>query len=116
MPRISQGLRDAETLAKFSNWPWNKAEYFRRNYPDFVPQAWWNYQPIIRKHMTSVAGGLSDITPCGRVRRRLQCRQWELNQKWLQEAWENNFNDVAFSMVRLLLSVFEPNSRILRDR
>src|SRR5579864_9132028 len=98
MPKISEALRDAQALAEFSNLLRNKVEYFRHNYPDFVPQAWWKYQPIIRDHMTFEAGSSSDITPSGRVRRRLRWRQWQLNQQWLREAWENNFNDVAFSM------------------
>lgn len=36
-----QLLRDAQTLAMFSNLTEKEVEYFRQNYPDFVPAVWW---------------------------------------------------------------------------
>ena len=76
----------------------DSVEYFRRNYPDFVPQGWWDYQ--------------SDIT---------DIPQWRFNQNYLRGMWkerahmvngririERPFPDDLYSRMLLTLSVFDP--------
>lgn len=62
MPRVTNNLRNAQTLAEFSNLEPNRLDYFRNNYPNFVPQAWWDYK-----------NGL----------------QWRKTQEFLRRWWEN---------------------------
>ena len=55
-------LKNARTLALFSNLTEKDVDYFRQNYPDFVPDGWWtveNYDTLI----------------------------WKLWQELLQESW-----------------------------
>jgi len=42
MPKVTEALRDAQALADFSNLEPAKMNYFRNNYPDFVPSKWWD--------------------------------------------------------------------------
>jgi hypothetical protein len=114
MPKISDALRDAQTLAEFLNMRRDKVEYFRHNYPDFVPQAWWDYQPIIRE--LSLEVGLRPDGTAHWKQPRPRHYQWQINQSWLRNAWWERFRPDAFTMTRLLLSVFQPNRRILQDR
>jgi hypothetical protein len=98
----SNEFRDLQALAEFANLdPKNlnpldrqNIESFRHNYPDFVPEAWWDYQPTD-----------SDRKP-------LSAKQWELNQDMLREAWNSEFEVSMFDLVRLLTSVFDPNDLI----
>jgi hypothetical protein len=85
VPRVTENLRDAQALAEFSNLEPDKVEYFRNNYPDFVPQAWWDYQ----------AHGAGQ-------------KQWQMTQNFLRESWKNRFTGGTYFVVRLILSVFDP--------
>jgi hypothetical protein len=96
MPAVTEVLRDAQALASFSNLEPEGVEYFRRNYPDFVPQAWWDYEATNRTDQ--LKGGL---LPPG--------KQWQDNQRYVREAWENHFTGGLFSVIRLVMSVFNPN-------
>jgi hypothetical protein len=92
-------FRDVQALAEFANLDNNNHdpldrrnfENFRNNYPEFVPQAWWDYRPTDSE------------------RKPLANNQWELNQEMLREAWENQFAIGMFDLLRLLTSVFDPN-------
>jgi hypothetical protein len=86
MPAITETLRDAQNLAVFSNLEPDGVEYFRHNYPDFVPQEWWSYQS-------------------GRTSKP----QWQFNQNYLREIWRGRFADNLFHRMLLVLSVFDPN-------
>lgn len=88
---VTQMLREARVLADLANLDPLKVDYFRNNYIDFVPQAWWDYQPTD-----------SERQPCAQ-------KQWQINQEWLREAWHSNFNISLFELLRLLTSVFDPN-------
>jgi len=83
-------LRDAQTLAGFANLTAKEVDYFRTNYPEFVPQKWWNYSPT---------------NDDGRPKDKL----WITNQSWLREAWINKFDIDQFRLMRLLTSVFDPD-------
>jgi hypothetical protein len=96
MPAVTETLQDAQALASFSNLEPEGVEYFRRNYPDFVPQAWWDYEATDRTYQ--LKGGL---LPPG--------KQWQDNQRYVREAWENHFTGGLFSVIRLTMSVFDPN-------
>ena len=98
-------IEAAETVAKFSNLKPNEVDHFRHVYSDFVPQSWWKYQPIL--------GRFDD-----EYRRKTgepREYQWQLNQQFLQAAWEEKFDRRQFvSIARLLLSVFDPEQQMRR--
>lgn len=82
----------ARVLADFANLEPDGVERFKTAHPDFVPQAWWDYQP------TAPNG-----TP-------LPKKQWQINQKFLRDAWLCEFDIQLFDYVHLLTSVFDPNN------
>jgi hypothetical protein len=86
--------RDAEFLAEFANLdPANTRamDYFRKNHTDFVPDAWWDYPP-------------------GPDEPRL----WQRNQKWLLEAWDEEFvfDTGLYKLMRLTTSVFDTETHV----
>ena len=83
MPRLTEKLRSALALAEFSNLEPADVDYFRHNYPDFVPQAWWDYRD----------GG-----------------QWKMAQRFLRDTWNDNFPEDIFLAMRALLCVFDPST------
>jgi hypothetical protein len=85
MPQVTDNLRDAQILAEFSNLKPEGVDYFRNNYPDFVPPAWWDYK----------AHGSEQ-------------KQWQMTQQFLREAWQGQLKGGTFFLVRLVLSVFDP--------
>src|ERR1700676_5576719 len=74
----------AETLAKFARLTPAGVEEFRENHKDFVPIVWWEYR-------------VSSGRPL-----------WQINQEFLQEAWEKHFEIGQFELMGLLTSVFAP--------
>ena len=71
-------FRDAQALAKFSNLVPNApkgseedVEYFRQNYPGFVPQVWWKWR------VSSKTDPVQFL--------------WEAEQKTLHDAWKESF-------------------------
>jgi hypothetical protein len=82
MPKVSEDLRDAQILADFSNLNAADVDYFRRNFPDFLPDKWWDYRNGDQRRMT---------------------------QRLLRESWENHFSGGVFFVTRLVLSVFDPD-------
>jgi len=87
-------FRDVQTLAEFANLnkesldPLDRQNFenFRNNYPEFVPQGWWDYQPT------------------GSERKPLGNKQWELNQEMLREAWKGQFAVGMFDLLRTIES------------
>jgi hypothetical protein len=109
MPRVTDNLRDAQALAEFSNLESNRVEWFRNNYPDFVPQAWWDYQSG-----QSVSKPLSGIDQYGKMVTGVDKsgeKQWQLTQDILQHSWKHQFKDEdgVYSLVALITSVFNPD-------
>jgi hypothetical protein len=94
MPRVTDNLRDAQALAEFSNLETAQVEYFRHNYPDFVPDAWWDYE----------AGGFEE-------------KQWQLTQGILRYSWKHQFKDTegVYSLIALVTSVFNPNNLLTEE-
>lgn len=90
--RLRDKIRYAQTLAEFANLELSGLERFRRNESDFVPKAWWDYQPTD-----------SDGKPRDR-------KQWQINQEMLREAWQKQFRIGQWELMRLLTSVFDPNN------
>jgi hypothetical protein len=86
MPRVTDNLRDARTLAEFSNLEPAQVEYFRNNYPDFVPQGWWEHK-----------NGL----------------QWRKTQGFLRHWWGHCFIRDISEVVQLVLSVFNPDTDLI---
>ena len=82
MPRVTEMLRDAQALAEFSNLEPAHLDYFRNNYPEFLPSKWWNYR---------------------------DGQQWRMTQEFLRESWEKHFTGGIFFVTRLILSVFNPD-------
>jgi hypothetical protein len=79
-----ESFTDAVVLAKFANLAAEEVAGFRANYPDFVPQEWWNYTPD----------------------------QWQSNQRWLREAWGiwgSRRGVGLFRVMNLVMSVFDPS-------
>ena len=94
MPAVTEVLRDAQALALFSNLEPQDVESFRNNYPDFVPELWWDYEPV------SIGPKGEPLPSTG--------KQWQDNQLYVREAWENHFNGGLFFIIRLTTSVFDP--------
>jgi len=92
MPAVTEILRDAQALALFSNLEPQDVETFRKNYPAFVPQDWWDYQPTDSKGVP------------------LSAKQWRTNQRFLREAWKNRFTGALdwYWVIQLTMSVFDP--------
>jgi hypothetical protein len=81
----------ARVLAKFANLVPDGVQSFRGDHQDFVPQAWWDYQPT---------------APNGAP---LPKKQWQIAQKFLRDAWLFEFDIQLFDYVHLLTSVFNPD-------
>jgi hypothetical protein len=90
MPKKTTTQREAERLAEFVALEPSRVERFRRDNPRFAPADWWDYQP------TNSEGKILPET------------QWQLTQKFLQEAWDDDFELDLFELTRLLLCVFDP--------
>ena len=86
MPRVTEVLRNAQTLADFSNLEATQVDYFRHNFPDFVPEKWWEHR---------------------------DGKQWRMTQDFLRESWANKFNGGPYFVARLILSVFDPSQTIV---
>src|SRR5258708_6819457 len=88
MPRVTDNLRNAQTLADFSNLEASAPpghpthpDYFRNNHPDFVPNGWWDYKNGV---------------------------QWRSTQEFVRRWWKTcHVRDMA-EVVRLVSSVFNP--------
>jgi hypothetical protein len=94
MPRVTDNMRNAQALAEFSNLKPEGVQYFRNNYPDFVPQGWWDYdsgQPW------------NDARLDGKP-------QWQITQVFLRDAWENQFKEGIWSLIDLLRLIFNPDN------
>jgi ribosomal protein S27AE len=74
----------ARTLAVFAGLEPSGVDDFRECHKGFVPRVWWEYRVD--------SGELL----------------WRLNQEFLREAWDEQFNIGQFELMRLLLSVFDP--------
>jgi hypothetical protein len=70
-------LREAQTLAEFSNAATADAEYFRYNYENFVPAGWWVTRRISEE----------DFHVFGKDPPFL----WQIYQRQLREAWQGRF-------------------------
>lgn len=140
MPVVTQVFRDAQALAKFSNLEPNEVEDFRHNYPDFAPQAWWDYKLTLSdflitgnnnysnlllndpfwkseavplaKYMASINRAVApSLLGDAYVFRPQTTRYlWQQNQSWLREAWKVHFEVKLLDVLKLLMSVFDPGS------
>lgn len=86
MANLKKILADADALAEFSNLEPDGVPRFQQKHPDFVPQAWWNYQA-----------------------KNSEEKQWQMTQLFLRESWQKGFTGGMFSVMRLVLSVFSPD-------
>jgi hypothetical protein len=129
MPVVTEVLRDAQTLAEFSNLEPHQLEYFRHNYSDFAPQSWWDYSLTLQDLL--LAGNLEHLgilindpfwkrepfrpkDPSGgdtyAFRQQTTPRYlWRQNQSWLREAWKVHFEIKLLDTLKLVMSVFDPN-------
>jgi hypothetical protein len=94
MPRVTDSLRDAQILAEFSILEPDKVEYFRNNYPDFVPSSWWDYDSGQPWNDAKLDGKL----------------QWQITQVFLSRAWASQFKIGVWSLVNLLRLIFNADS------
>jgi hypothetical protein len=85
-----EALKAAKVLAEFANLNADDANEFRKNNPDFVPQAWWEYRP------TDSSG-----VPLKKL-------QWEIVQLNLRDAWLREFQMPLLHSMFLLSAVFDP--------
>jgi hypothetical protein len=81
-------LRYAQTLAVFAGLEPGEANKFLEAHKGFVPRVWWEYRV-----------GSGELL-------------WRLNQEFLREAWEKQFNIGQFELMRILLSVFNPTDTL----
>ena len=86
MANLKKILWDAHALSEFANLEPDGVRHFQQKYPDLVPQAWWNYQ----------AKGSEE-------------KQWQMTQRFLRDSWQKGFTGGVFSVMRLVLSVFNPD-------
>jgi hypothetical protein len=87
VPGISEResvLGYAHALAAFAGLEPGDVNDFRETHKGFVPRVWWEYRV-----------GTGELL-------------WRLNQEFLREAWEKQFNIGQFELMRLLTSVFDP--------
>lgn len=82
-------LEAGRVLAEFANLLPEKVAHFRKKYPAFVPDSWWDYLPTDR-----------ECNP-------LSQKQWLFTQELVREAWQNGFKIGQFDLFRLLMSVFD---------
>jgi hypothetical protein len=91
MPAATEELRNAQALAEFSNLGPEQIDYFRNNFPDFFPDAWWNYESSWKE------------------------KQWVLSQSFIRYSWEIGFGgkDGVHRLVVLMMLVFDPDDLTL---
>jgi len=90
---VTEILRDAQALALFSNLEPKDVDWFRMNYPELVPAAWWDYQT-------------ENKAPKGHA--PAPTKQWQFNQRLLQGVWKRGFDASLSFIIDLALSVFDP--------
>lgn len=85
----------AGVLAEFATLDPSAVEKFRKDYPDFVPSKWWDYQPDNEWEKR---------------------RQWEITQEcicnaWTDwgKAWEEDIDADLVELSKLLMLVFDPD-------
>ena len=98
VPKVTQDLKDAQALAMFSNLEPAEVDYFRNNYPDFVPQKWWDYTPDTIRSEKRVP---------------MDPKQWQLSQSRIQKAWKESFGGGVVALIDLLSLFFNPTSLFL---
>lgn len=84
MTKRERVLGYAQELAVFAGLKPGDVNDFRKAHKGFVPLLWWEYR---------ISGGQL---------------LWRLNQEFLQEAWELQFEIGQFELMRLFTSVFDP--------
>jgi hypothetical protein len=88
-----QAIDAAKILAKFANLEPDGVDGFRKDYPTFISQAWWDYRPTLP---------YAPYAPSPKM-------QWQINQRLLRDAWMFEFHMDLGRYVHLLTSVFDPN-------
>jgi hypothetical protein len=89
-----RALATARVLADFANLEPDGVERFQAAHPDFVPQAWWDYQP-----------NDSEGQP-------FRSKQWEIVQLNLRDAWRYRFQIGLIHSMFLLTAVFDPEELV----
>jgi hypothetical protein len=126
-------LNAAEALARFAKLRDSEAAYFRKRYPRFAPDAWWEYQPNATKTVSKAeiekvmdSPALAHLPPSLRGdAARLSVgvtqateghalpKQWLITQGRVRAVWDDwsEKKDVNLSrLVQLLASVFDPSA------
>jgi hypothetical protein len=110
--KASEGFRAAEVLADFVNL--NPADsvavaYFRRNWSDFAPNAWWDY--LYRIDGTRVLR-IEDVLKVDKTvpdwEKKLESKvmmQWQYAQNEVRKAWKTGFKFKTTSEVSNLLKL-----------
>jgi hypothetical protein len=119
MPKMTENLRNAQILTDFSNLEPAQVEYFRNNYPDFVPKAWWDEESEPDTVTVLRDGKVMEVPPSRLVERNGTIeiteeplpprKQWEKTQAQVRAWWKRRVKDDVFSLVIMLNSVFDPD-------
>jgi hypothetical protein len=128
MPRVTHILRDAQTLAYFSNLEPGEVEYFRNNYPDFAPSAWWDKKigvdnEALEKQLReqdereAERNSLADKQALQYLSKWLvasnpvQIGLWQVTQEHLRNWWRAPSKEDIPTLVTMLDSIFDPDLR-----
>jgi hypothetical protein len=89
MSKQPEVLRDAQTLAKFSNLDTAESvDYFRNNFEGFVPEDWWDIEITIEpREITKSPDGIIFGPPGAEEGLKV----WLKNQRELRETWQTRF-------------------------
>src|SRR6476660_790146 len=146
MPKVTDSFRNAKILADFSNLdpsapPHDPTypDYFRRNHPDFVPDAWWDEPIGPRQHayfqdheetlrnvinrfvrdaqerngpVEEINDAIRDLDrDVQRWSERKSMKHWQETQSSLRDWWGLRYKDDVTSLVALLNSIFDPDPK-----
>ena len=123
MPKVTDDFRNAQILAEFCKLEPGQAEYFRNNYPDFAPPAWWDKKvPVLDRATERNLRKLIQEREWSKEELREKLRwidaeaksnrpenQWQITQAYLRDWWKSSVKDDVQFLVVLLNSVFDPS-------
>ncbi len=110
--KVTESFRDAEALADFANLdPTDSASvaYFKNNYGDFAPSAWWDYPyriggTRVLRYEDVITITESDPNFQSKMENKV-VRQWQHAQEQIQRVWKAEFELTNVAEVSDLLKL-----------
>jgi len=111
--RVTEALRDAESLAEFANLDPAGVAYFRNNYPDFAPSDWWDLPYRSNGARVLRFEDVIGLTDLNKIEDKV-VQQWQHTQEQIRKAWKAKFKfEHASEVSDLLKLVFSANGSAL---